>query len=294
MIKNLTAYPVRWLLFFVWISILLFHPDTEQLLQGYGLFTLLGVVGAIFANSTGAGGGVIFVPFFNQLVFDSTTTVATSFAIQCCRMNSGAITWWRFYQSHHQFDLDWSPLKLGLKLTVPASIAGIALGQWFQYQSGGVGEAQTLHLAFGVFSILLALAIFSTLGKLNKGSYVQQFSRLDRTALVLVSVFGGWVTAYLSIGVGELIAVLLIMRGFNVTFAIALAVMLSAMTVWSAVLFHAFYTHSVYWPVVLFAGAGAIVGGILAKRLVLYFNVTHLKVFFAGWVLILGISGIPF
>jgi hypothetical protein len=43
----------------------------------------------------------------------------------------------------------------------------------------------------------------------------------------------------------------------------------------------------------LFAGAGAVAGGIIAKRVVLMFSATHLKIFFATWVLLLGISGLP-
>ena len=43
----------------------------------------------------------------------------------------------------------------------------------------------------------------------------------DSVALLLIGFIGGAITAWLSVGVGELVAVYLIMRGFNVTFAIA-------------------------------------------------------------------------
>ena len=71
-----------------------------SLLFDYGGFVFLGLLGAIFANATGAGGGVVFIPFFNQLEFSSVTSIATSFAIQCCGMTAGAITWWTFYRRH--------------------------------------------------------------------------------------------------------------------------------------------------------------------------------------------------
>mgnify|MGYP000181856947 FL=1 len=86
----------------------------------------------------------------------------------------------------------------------------------------------------------------------------------------------------------------LIIRRFSVTLAIAAAVILSAMTVWGGVIFHLVITKAIYWPVVLFAGAGAIAGGILAKQLVLYFSAKNLKLFFAGWILILGFTSLPF
>jgi uncharacterized membrane protein YfcA len=93
--------------------------------------------------------------------------------------------------------------------------------------------------------------------------------------------------------VGELVAVYLILRGFNITFAIALAVILSAFSVWSAIVYHVFVSQAVYWHIVLFAGAGAILGGILAKHVVLLFSPMKLKMFFATWVLIMGIAGLP-
>lgn len=108
----------------------------------------------------------------------------------------------------------------------------------------------------------------------------------------IIAFLVGIITAWLSVGVGELVAVYLILRGFNVTSAIASAVILSAFTVWSAVIYHLMVSQAIYWNVLLFAGAGAIVGGIVAKRVVLYFSVVKLKIFFATWILIMGIAGL--
>lgn len=281
-------------LLFVWLIVFALSEEPFMLLSEYGAFSLLGVIGAIFANATGAGGGVIFVPFFNQLSFTPATTVATSFAIQCCGMTAGALTWWAYYRKTRQSDLDWSEMGWSLKLTIPFSVLGIWAAQYVQYSGAGVTDADTLHVNFGIFSILLALSIFATIPKLNKQRYTQQLKRLDMIALPVIGFAGGVVTAWLSIGVGELIAVYLIIRGFNVAFSIAVAVILSAFSVWAGVLYHIFIVDSVYWPVVLFAGAGAIIGGMLAKHLVLYFSPTRLKIFFAGWVLLLGVSTLPF
>jgi uncharacterized membrane protein YfcA len=109
----------------------------------------------------------------------------------------------------------------------------------------------------------------------------------------MIGIIGGGITAWLSIGVGELVAVYLIIRGFNVTFSIACAVILSAFTVWGGIVFHLLITNAVYWPVVLFAGIGAIIGGMLAKKLVLFFSPKSLKLFFAAWVFVLGVSSLP-
>ena len=75
--------------------------------------------------------------------------------------------------------------------------------------------------------------------------------------------------------------------------SIAIAVILSAITVWSALPYHAFLSEAIVWQVVMFAGAGAIIGGMIAKYVVLAFSVQRLKLFFGMWVLILGVSSLP-
>lgn len=290
-------HPLRLALIVAWLGLLCWQENTLSLLTDYGLFSMLGIIGAIFANATGAGGGVVFVPFFNYMAFSNQAIVATSFAIQCCGMTAGAITWWRYKRQNHQRDPQWQPFFSALVLCVPASLCGVGLAQ-FGPQSvellapfnGGIGQ---LHLAFGVFSILLALAIFASIPLLTRIQCQHDIQQVDILALPFISFVGGIITAWLSIGVGELVAVYLIIRGFNVTMAIALAVVLSAMTVWGGVIYHLLVTHAVNWHVVMFAGAGAIVGGVLAKHLVLIFSPKYLKLFFGTWVLLLGVSGLP-
>ena len=76
------------------------------------------------------------------------------------------------------------------------------------------------------------------------------------------------------------------------TVAIAAAVIISAVTVWGAVGYGAWVTGAVNWYVVLFAGAGAVIGGRLARYVVLFFSPRQVKLFFALWVLLLGILSI--
>ncbi len=279
-------------LLFVWLVLLSVQPNMLELIVDYVAFVFLGVLGAIFANSTGAGGGVVFVPFFNQLSLSSQTIVATSFAIQCCGMTAGALTWYRHYKHHHRADPQWSMLSKGLSITVPFSVLGILIAQFaLDHYTGSIQAS--LHLYFGMFSIVLALAIYGSIPLMKRTSFVSFLYAVDAIALSIIAFSGGIVTAWLSVGVGELVAVYLILRGFNITFAIALAVILSAFSVWSAIVYHVFVSQAVYWHIVLFAGAGAILGGILAKHVVLLFSPMKLKMFFATWVLIMGIAGLP-
>jgi uncharacterized membrane protein YfcA len=220
-------------------------------------------------------------------------------------MTAGAVTWWAYYrnlkqtQSHSKLignadevD-DWVSLPKIIYVTAPLSILGVWLVQILPQFFVHFSDPNSLHTGFGIFSICLAIAIFITVLLLKNIPLKSHLTMFDYIALVFIAFIGGGITAWLSIGVGELLAVYLIIRGFNVTFAIAAAVILSACTVWGGIIFHLFVTKAVYWPVVLFAGIGAIMGGILAKQLVLYFSARNLKLFFAGWVFILGITALP-
>jgi uncharacterized membrane protein YfcA len=298
MFSKMSAKHIRVFLLFIWLSILFWQAQPLAIIQEYGGFVFLGLLGAIFANATGAGGGVVFVPFFNQMDFSVTTSVATSFAIQCCGMTAGAVTWWAFYKQkkyrYHSEYQQWQPLNKVLLLTVPPSLFGLWVIQINPQLFAYFSDPTTLHTGFALFSIGLALAIFATVFLMREQNFNTQLSKQDFIVLPSLALIGGGITAWLSIGVGELLAVYLIIRRFNVTFAIAAAVILSALTVLGGVIFHLLITQAIYWSVVIFAGAGAIIGGILAKKLVLYFSAKNLKLFFAGWIFILGITSLPF
>ena len=208
-------------------------------------------------------------------------------------MTAGALTWWAFYRRHHSCSPEWTSLSKILLLTVPMSMLGLFLVQINPDFFTHFSNPDSLHRGFGMFSIILAIAIFATIPLLKNDKFKTQLSISDICALPLIALIGGGVTSWLSIGVGELIAVYLIMRRFNIAFAIASAVIVTAFTVWGGIAYHIIQTQAVYWPVVMFAGAGAIVGGVLAKRLVLHFSAKNLKIFFASWIFILGVTAIP-
>ena len=83
-----------------------------------------------------------------------------------------------------------------------------------------------------------------------------------------VAYVGGIITAWLSVGVGELVAIYLILRRFEATFAVAVAVVISALTVWSAAPQQLFAGDQAQWQIILLAGPGAIIGGLIARPLV--------------------------
>ena len=293
-----------WLFAFiaVWAFVIFSQNNVGTLLQEYGFFTFVGIVGAVFANATGAGGGVIFVPFFAYLSFTPDSIVATSFAIQCCGMTAGAITWTRFFCAQRQTDQrktdsQWGALPSALLLTVIPSLCGVLFSQYTTHGSvlllNVLGGPENLHTVFGVFSVILAIAIIASIPLMKRQVFSNALAGNDIVCLPTIAFLGGCITAWLSIGVGELVAVYLIIRGFNVTMSIAVAVILSAFTVWSALPFHVLVSHAIVYDVVIFAGAGAILGGVMAKYLVLAFSTQSLKLFFGLWVFLLGVTSLP-
>jgi uncharacterized membrane protein YfcA len=268
----------------LWTSLLFSSNYSLGELADYLLFTFLGTVGAIFANSTGAGGGVVFIPFFAQLNFTEQQSVATSFAIQCFGMSAGAVTWWHHYKTEKTELRLWQGFKRIICVTTIASVIG--LNSVFIYQ---VNSPAALPISFSWFSLLLGFFIILTIYLLQPHRERSQLYYVDYIAMVLIGLFGGAVTAWLSVGVGELLVIYLLLRHFDISMAVAAAVIVSAITVWTAI---AQVNNEVYWQVVLFAGPGAVLGGIFAKTVVTHLSATKLKLFFACWLLLSGAVGL--
>lgn len=268
----------------LWLMLLFKAYQPFKDLFDYWLFSFLGMLGAIFANSTGAGGGVIFIPMFAQLNFTEQQSIATSFAIQCFGMTAGAVTW-----SHHYFsqkrDLRlWQGFKRIISVTSISAV--IALTGVFVFQAS---SPASLHISFSWFSLLLGLFIILTVYLLKPHRERSQIYLHDYIALVLIGFFGGALTAWLSVGVGELLVIYLILRRFDINMAVAAAVVVSAISVWTGI---GHVHQDVYWQVLVFAGPSAVLGGVFAKTLVIHMSATRLKLFFALWLLITGSVGI--
>ncbi|MGB0937163.1 MAG: sulfite exporter TauE/SafE family protein [Colwellia sp.] len=267
-----------------WLSLIYMGNYYFDNIFTYYLFSFLGVIGAIFANSTGAGGGVIFIPFFNQLNFSESQSVATSFAIQCFGMTAGALTWFYHYKEHKTSLRLWCGFKRIIAITSIASLMGLG----FVFLSKTPSPA-SLHISFSYFSLLLGFFIICTVLMTNPLRERSQLYAYDYLMLALIGLFGGAITAWLSVGVGELLVIYLLLRRFDVTMAVAAAVIVSAISVWCSI---GHVKEDVYWQVIIFAGPSAILGGIFAKTVVTYLSARKLKLFFSFWLLISGAFGL--
>ncbi|MBU2894264.1 sulfite exporter TauE/SafE family protein [Colwellia sp. D2M02] len=268
--------------FFVlcWALLLACAPHDISALLDYVGFSFLGLTGALFANSTGAGGGVVFIPMFNQLNFTDAQAIATSFAIQCFGMTAGAVTWWHHYKVEKTELRLWQGFKRIIAVVSIAAVVGLSSVFYFSLPS-----PSSLHYSFSWFSLLLGLFIVATIYLIKPRKEQSQLQVFDYVFMIAIGLFGGAITAWLSVGVGEVLAIYLILRRFDISMAVASAVVVSAISVWAAI---GQVHHDVYWQVVLFAGPGALLGGYFAKTLVGYLSAVKLKLFFAAWLLISG------
>ena len=258
----------------------------------YWYFFLLALFGAVVANSTGAGGGVVFVPAFNLLGLSPDSVIATSFAIQCFGMTAGTLAWFKHakLQQASEAPVVWHEyLPHVLWFGVP-SMLGVAAGQTL-FETRAAHELVSL---FKGFSILFAVSILATTYYLIRA----QKRRLAPVkaqgyfylVFVMIGVFGGFITAWLSIGVGELVAVLLILMRYPVRMAVGVAVSVSAMSVWVGVQKYLWVVPTIDWNVLVFAGPAALIGGTVAKHVIAWFTPVQLKLFIAAWILFSAIA----
>ncbi len=254
-----------------------------QLIKSYWGFFFIGILAAIIANTTGAGGGIVFLPAFITLGLTPTQALATSFAIQCFGMSAGSIAWLKHTYTQPELAKNFG---LVLLLSSLASIFGLLITQWCEIPS--YIDIQKL---FGIFSLIISILIFLKLSLLQ-ASHSTRALNLTPLLLILITLIafiGGIITAWLSIGVGEILAVLLIMVGFRVHFSIAIAVCVSAITVLFGTIFHIFESKNIAISILIFAAPGALLGGSISKYLATLINSKALKIIIAIWIFFSGL-----
>lgn len=283
--------PLYWIygiLFALFYYAIIFWPNGAlALVQDYGFFFILGLIGALVANSTGAGGGVIFIPFFAAIGFSSVEAVGTSMAIQCFGMTAGAVAWLNNIQkSPKEYACKLTVIRKMLMITGPATIVGVLSGQYLiPAPELGVSEI------FRWFSIGFGIILFAYTWH-NRFLVVEEthdVKPLGWISIALCCVAGGVMTSWISVGVGEGIALLLFFLGFSPALAVAIGVFTSSISVLTGIIFHLFVIGSVSMEVLLFAGQAALIGGYLARHITAKLGSFYLKLFFAVWIFVSGV-----
>lgn len=271
---------------FTWLAFIAAHPDISNLILDYWYFFIVGLIGAVVANSTGSGGGIVFIPFFSTLDMTSTQGLATSILIQSFGMTAGAIGWLTSVKKGEHFsEQSMAFQKRILYACIPAAAFGVFIAQYASISP----PLHMLHI-FRFFSVVFGAGLlYITLNK-HKHQHTRHRLNIDELLIaILISFIGGMLTAWISVGIGEFIALYLIIRHIPVMLAVSTAVCLSSATVLAAAPFHILSGNPI-WEIVLFAAPAAIAGGTVAKYLAFKLGPVRLKVFFATWILATGLS----
>ena len=262
------------------------HQQLPDLIRSHGHFFFIGLLAAIIANATGAGGGIVFFPAFITLGLTTEQALATSLAIQCFGMTAGSLGWLRIrYTELSGYQPQWRPLKRILAIALLPNIAGLWLAQWWL-----PNPSFSVHIFFSLFSLAVGIAILLRRQKETLHGRWQPLTSLENTILIVSAFFGGIVTAWLSIGIGEVLAVVLIFMGFRTNMAIAAAVIISALTVVLAMPYHIAYSQALQVNVLMFAAPGAVIGGTVASVLAVKLGAAKLKVAMASWIIFSAIA----
>ncbi len=280
------------MLLLVYIAVALIVPVDAGLFSQLWYLPGVGVVGAVIANTSGTGGGVVFVPVFNALreldvmALDPLQVVGVSMCIQCFGMTMGALRWTdRLYHQPEPAPLhahvnprDFFTVALGvLAISLPAMLATQRLTSFDQ---------QDVLLAYKGFSILLGIALIAATWTVNlERPERTRLEPFDLAVLLLMAAPGGAITALFSVGIGELVALYLFIRHYPVLLCTGAACLISSVSVLSGAIWH-IEAGTVQWEIVLLAGPGAALGGFLARPIALWLGARRLKTLDGSWIVL--------
>ncbi len=252
----------------------------------------IGVIGAIIANTSGTGGGVVFVPVFNALrehgvmALDPLQVVGVSMAIQSFGMSMGALRWTDrlFHQPAPQ------PLHAHVRprdfFLIAGAVLALSLPAMLITQRVAQFDKDAVLLAYKAFSILLGTALIAATWTVNlsrpERSHLEQ---RDLAVLLVIAVPGGVITALFSVGIGELVALYLFIRHYPVLLCTGAACLISAVSVLAGVVWHV-EAGTIAWEVVLLAGPAAALGGFLARPIALWLGARRLKTLDGAWIVL--------
>ena len=202
-------------------------------------------------------------------------------------MTAGTISWLTTSHivktnSHHLNQLIYQLLII----CGSASVIGVLTGQYIYAPD----DASLMVDIFRVFSIVFGIILLVIIFNSHKQKHTQfDLLQTDIVLLVITSFIGGLITAWISVGIGEIIAIVLILRRYPTMVAISMGVAMTAVSVLTAAYHHVVVIDSVNWSIILFAVPGAIFGGTLAYLLSEKLGPVRLKIFFSIWVILTGL-----
>ena len=278
----------------LYAGILLFATYDQALLGELWFLPGIGVLGAAIANTSGTGGGVVFVPVFNALrehgvmTLDPFRVTAASMAIQCFGMTMGGLRWTD--RLLHQPAKSSSSLEVRVRprdfALVIFAVLALSLPAMLAMQRLTTVDGQLILLGYKTFSILLGLALIITTWTINNNRPERsRLEKVDILALLLIALPGGALTALFSVGIGELVALYLFIRHYPVLLCTGAACVISSVSVLAGSIWH-IESGTIPWEIVLLAGPGAALGGFLARPIALWLGARRLKTLDGAWIIL--------
>ena len=278
----LAAYAALWLLV----------PVSRGLMGSLWFLPGVGLIGAIIANTSGTGGGVVFVPVFNALreldvmALSPLQVVGVSMAIQSFGMSMGALRWTdRLLHQPEPKALEANVRTRDFALVVLCVLALSLPGMLLTQRLASLDQHAVL-LAYKGFSILLGSALILATWTVNaRRQERERLAKADLFVLVAIGLVGGPITALFSVGVGELVALYLFIRHYPVLLCTGAACAISAISVIAGVVWH-IEAGTIQWEVVLLAAPAAMLGGFLARPVALWLGAKRLKTLDGAWIVL--------
>ncbi|MEQ5787544.1 sulfite exporter TauE/SafE family protein [Erythrobacter sp. NFXS35] len=267
-------------------------PADPALLARLWFLPGVGVVGAIIANTSGTGGGVVFVPVFNALrelgvmSLAPLAVVGVSMGIQSFGMSMGALRWTdRLLHQPASGHLE-AQVRLKDFAVVVCAVLALSLPAMLATQRLTAFDQMQVLYAYKAFSILLGCALIAATWTINAARPERaRLARIDLAVLLALAVPGGVLTALFSVGVGELVALYLFIRHYPVLLCTGAACVISAVSCISGTIWH-IGAGTIQWEVVLLAAPAAALGGFLARPIALWLGAKRLKTLDGSWIVL--------
>ena len=225
--------------------------ELVDVLSAYGVIVPIAIASAAAANATAVGGGFVFMPLFSLgYGLGGHATLALSLSTQAFGMTSGALGW-----SLASID------RRALLVACATSGAGMLLGTLVVTPA-----EETIRTAFAWGSLAVAAAMVAMLWVPTTGA-PRPRTRMDDWLFAVACALGGLITAWVAIGIGEVVALWLMFR-WRASAGTAIATGVAALAFCSVLglVCHA-ALGAVPWIYLAFTAPSVVLGGRLGARL---------------------------
>ena len=279
-------------LLLMYLSILLFATYDPQLIGQLWFLPGIGMLAAVIANTSGTGGGVVFVPVFNALrehgimTLDPLRVTAASMAIQSFGMTVGGLRWTERLLDQPVASATEVRVRPRDYALVILAVLALSLPAMWAMQRLTAVDGHLILLGYKAFSIFLGLALIITTWTVNNNRPERgRLEPVDIAVLLLIAVPGGALTALFSVGVGELVALYLFIRHYPVLLCTGTACVISSVSALVGSIWH-IQIGTMSWEIVLLAAPGAVFGAFLARPIALWLGARRLKTLDGTWIVL--------